>query len=403
MKNCLRFFSATLLAITFLPQQGSTEVSCKLAQNAFSIASQLRGLAKKREVHCELQNRDQVEHYLKNELQKKAPQKKIRAEAAIFNLLGLIPPDFDYVSGLIKLYTDQLGGYYDPEKKSYVMAAWMPEMMQMTIAVHELTHALQDQYFDLKHLVDPENATNDEQLARSALVEGDATAVMIDYSRSLFGQGSIATEPSVGPLMAQNILGAMFTPALQEAPSSIRSLVLFPYVSGLNFAHALLKRNRYKEIDRAFSELPRTTEEILHPEKYGAQKDYEIPPLPTLEPDAPPNERIADDTLGEFTISALLSTYLPPQVASSAAAGWAGDRVAVFQIQSGGQELRWLTRWDTDTDAQEFYRAIVDAYKKRFELGGSSSGDETVFEKSSLRTTVKRERNQVAIYVSSHR
>ena len=90
MKGRVSLFSAIFIACTLTPQTGVAEVSCKLAQNAFSIASKLRGLPKKRDVQCELHNRDQVEDYLKNELQKKAPQQKIRAEAAIFNLLGLI-------------------------------------------------------------------------------------------------------------------------------------------------------------------------------------------------------------------------------------------------------------------------------------------------------------------------
>ena len=74
----------------------------------------------------------------------------------------------------------------------------MPAAFQTTIAVHELTHALQDQYFDLQKFVDAKTENSDLLLAHSALVEGDATAVMIDYDRIAFlGLKPLATEPNV--------------------------------------------------------------------------------------------------------------------------------------------------------------------------------------------------------------
>ena len=180
--------------------------------------------------------------------------------------IGFIPLDFNYQQGLIDLYLSQLGGYYDPEKRHFVMAAWMPVMLQTTIAVHELTHALQDQYFNLATFTDQNKYTSDQLMARSALVEGDATLVMLDYQRRLMGQAGLESDKSVSGVMLQNIIGASMMAPMANVPSSLQNLLIFPYTSGLRFAHEFLKDGGYKRLDKIFRSPPRSTEEILHPE-----------------------------------------------------------------------------------------------------------------------------------------
>ena len=344
----------------------------------------------KREVPCKLQGRAAVEKYLRDMLAKKIPAGRIENEGAVYEMLGLVPVGFKYLDSIIRLYTEQLGGYYDPDSDSYVMADWLPDAMQMSIAVHELTHALQDQHFDLDSMMDEINDPSDVLMARSALVEGDATLVMVEYARETMSQPPLIEEKSVSGVMMQNIAGAMMSASLSKAPPALQAMLIFPYVSGLRFVHALAREQGVDKIDRAFKNPPQSTEEILHPEKYFAKKrSFSIPELPpppkgaTVEPGKAPFE----DRLGEFVISTLLGTYVSPLEASSGAAGWGGDLLGYFPRKGERYGvLLWRTLWDTEREAKEFQARLVAAYTKRFDRSPELSGGASLFEATPVGT-----------------
>ena len=272
------------------PQSGSSSsttpaeigADCSIASSAMRSVSKIRGLAQRREVPCRVRNREEVESYLRATIERRVSAKSMAHEERAYKLLGLIPADFAYLEGLVALYTAQIGGYYDPEQRYYAMAAWLPQALQLPIAIHELTHALQDQHYHLAELMDEDRSDTDTLLARLALAEGDATAVMIDYSRQLRGQTALAKEKSVSGLVMQNVTGAMLTSSMTKAPSTLQALVVFPYLSGLNFVHQLLRHGGYRAVDRAFKRPPISTEEILHPQQYlRARNSYrKLDPLP---------------------------------------------------------------------------------------------------------------------------
>lgn len=358
---------------------------CVVAKSSIDAASRIRGLQVKREVPCFIYGKEEVKSYLVNSIKEKIPQSKLYFEETIYKALGFIPTDFDYTNGVIEMYLGQLGGFYDPEKGHYVMAGWLPDAMQPAIAVHELTHALQDQHFNLTSIMDPKIDNSDLLLAHSALVEGDATAVMLDYSRGLLGQPSIATEPDVGAVMMQNVLGASFMQGSASAPFSLQLFLIFPYTSGLRFAHTLLSKGGFAALNAAFKTLPKTTEEILHPEKYPASSaefrkvtEDELR-VSGIAPDA---KLLYRDTLGEFFISVLLGSNSREKVrAAEAAAGWGGDLVGVFETGDAGQVVIWKTVWDSEEDARQFVAMYAEALGKGKGRGDylSASGREVVF------------------------
>lgn len=376
---------------------------CSIVPEAIESASEIRGLRVRRKVKCKLVDKAFVEDYLRTVIKEKIPDKRIEGEGRVYKMLGLIPPDFDYLNGLVELYTSQLGGYYDPEKGYYAMASWLPGSMQMGIAVHELTHALQDQHFHLDDLLDHKAGDSDELMARSALVEGDATAVMVDYSRKLSGLDSIATQDSVAGIMMQSLAGSMVSGSTSGAPAALRTLMMFPYVSGLNFAHALLKKRGYRSLDEAFRKLPESTEQILHPEIYiSNSRGFEDLPV-RLPPDRVSlvsNEAVFDDRFGEFFISTLLGNWLAPTEASRAASGWGGDRLALFKTRPEGEVLVWVTAWDSKSEADEFFEALTGAYKKRFEQDGIASGRKLVFTGTQFgRVEIERNEQEVQLLI----
>jgi len=316
-------------------------------------------------------NREQIKIHLLDTISSELPARKLEHEGIVYRALGLVPDDFDYKTRVVDIYIGQIGGYYDPKKKRFVMADWSPAVMQNTVAIHELTHALQDQHFGLDKFVDAKLLNGDELLARSALVEGDATAVMMDYNYLLLGQPSLRERPDVQSLMMQNVLGAALSSPLQDVPSSLTALILFPYTSGLRFVHVIMHKGGYSSVDRIYLRPPRSSEEILHPEKYLQQDpSFENPAAGEVEAGlvGEPGDwkSVYNDVLGEFSISALLH-QAGVRDNAEAAAGWGGDRVVLLEPASGaGSErlIAWKSRWDSVKDAEEFYAAYRKALQR---------------------------------------
>ncbi len=355
------------LAAALLPAfraAGADASACNIAADALNQASSIRGLKRLQPVPCSVSSREEIKGHLLSTIKEELPPKKLEMEGLVYSALGLVPEDYDYKERVVDLYLSQIGGYYDPKKKSFVMADWSPAVMQNTVAVHELTHALQDQHFNLDRLIDVKSSNGDQLLARSSLIEGDATAVMLDYNFRLAGQPGLRSREDVNSLMLQSVLGASLTSSLQDAPRSLVALMIFPYTSGLRFVHALLLRGGYQSVDGAYRRLPRSTEEILHPEKYFRDKpdfillsDEDV--LKELKQRDGAKVLYAD-AMGEFAISALLYQG-GAENSAEAAAGWGGDRVVVLGgTGAEGRTVVWKTHWDTEADAKEF----EEAYRK---------------------------------------
>jgi hypothetical protein len=369
MKNL--FLSLAFSFGAFLnPSIAFSAGECDIAKEAIQKASVIRNLKIKAPVPCQVHSKEEVKQFILNTVNTKIPPEKLAMEEVAFKALGLVPEEFPYAQGVVDLYVSQLGGYYDPEKKYFVMAGWLPAMMQPTIAAHELTHALQDQYYNLSSFLDPKADNSDAQLARSALVEGDATAVMMDYMRGLAGQPGISTEKDMNSFMLQNVMGMSLTAGLKNVPQSLQHMLIFPYTSGLRFVHSLLMEKGYPAVDQAFKRPPRSTEEILHPELYSSS-----PSFITFTDDETRREELPEgafiryrDTLGEFLVSVLLEMYLPEKLkATTGSAGWGGDRIAIGDdAASGLRYVVWKTHWDSQKDAEEFFSLMIDSLKMRF-------------------------------------
>ena len=362
------------IALNVCAQAPAVGVSCALVKEAVGVASQIRGLAAKSSVPCLVRDKEQIREFMLNTIHTQLPPQKLQNEGRLFEALGIIPPGYDYAKQLVELYVGQIGGYYDPHAHHYVMASWMPASVQMTIAVHELTHALQDQHFNLEKFIDSKLENSDEQLARSALVEGDATAVMSDYSRKLVGLPGISTTPDVNAILLQNALGVGLLGGA-DVPNALKMLLLFPYSSGLRFVHDVLTRDGYDGIDKVFKDPPKNSSEILHPEEYRLRNNRQVT-ISSQELHLPePATIVYQDTVGEFVISALLSNYIGDgALVARAAAGWQADRAVQYSLQGSGKIATvWVSRWQNAAQAQEFcqaYKQAIVEMQKR-DSGGS--------------------------------
>jgi hypothetical protein len=281
------------------------------------------------------------------------------------------------------------------------MVDWMPGILQTTVAAHELTHALQDQYFNLEAFVDERQFFTDQLLARSALVEGDATAVMLDFTRAMVGQGPLAKEKDVEAAMMQNVIGASLSGGLSNVPQSLQMILIFPYTSGLRFAHELIKRGGYKEIDRAFNRPPKSTKEILHPDKYvRGTAAFQVIPIDQLNtPELSPQAKLVyQDSLGEFGVAALLGMFSSEKErAAKIAAGWNGDLAAIFE-DGADRIIAWKTEWEYVSSAKDFYKEYLKILAVRFPGKDLKDNDTWVETNPGHKIKIKQQGQQVTLW-----
>src|SRR3989449_1421129 len=265
------------------PQQSAATTSA--ARNAALIAataevlketSEIRQLSILRPVQSSAQSRPEIERTLIKNLDEDMTATQAHASEVTLRKLGLAPDDFQYRALMIRLLTEQVAGYYDPKMQQFHLADWIDLDGQKPIMAHELTHALQDQHFNLRRFEHWPKGDSDAELAAHALIEGDATLAMALY---------VANNP-LRVLLFLKSLGAtgMASQELDKAPRALRETLLFPYQQGTDWTRSLYKQNGWDRVSKAFTELPQSTEQVLHPEKYFA---HEAPVKVTL-PDIAP-------------------------------------------------------------------------------------------------------------------
>ncbi len=320
----------------------------------------LRELPQKQQLKRGVLSRDEIGAKLKERLGKEYAPEEVRGEAQVLKRLGLLPLDADYEKLLLDLLMEQVAGFYDPFIGRLYIADWLPLEMQRPAIAHEIQHALQDQHFDLKKFATPLKDDGDRQLARAALVEGDGTAVMLEFQLKSMGMPTENLPAVVAQLGGQMLQSGM--PLFDKAPAFLRDTLIFPYLSGLQFVMALRRTSPWSRIDQAFRKPPESTEQILHIEKYT---EGEGPLKITTGPIAPlaSLKELRRDVLGELMCRILLrDTGGKPDV-ERACAGWGGDRLVAWTRPGAPltelPTIVWFSTWDTQKDADEANAQLV--------------------------------------------
>ena len=366
--SCLLVTSVLVFAPAVASQRQGAGVASGSAKNAAIVAttaavlketSELRELPIVHPVKSGAQSRAGIERVILRNLDEQTTPAQLHATEVSLKKLGMVPADFQYRPFLIKLLTEQVAGYYDPKVQEFFLADWIDLEGQKPVMAHELTHALQDQHFNLQRFEHWPKGDSDAELAAHALIEGDATLAMTIY---------MAKNPLVG-LAFLRAFGSTGSSSEQfkQAPRVLRESLVFPYQEGLEWATTVYKRGGWSMVSHAFTELPQSTEQILHPEKYFAHEAPVKVDLPDVRGLLGSKwKRIDYDVSGEWSYYLILDQFLNSQAESRrAAAGWGGDRYEIYEgTQPGDVFTAQLTVWDTENDAREFF----DAYAKRTRL-----------------------------------
>lgn len=325
----------------------------------------LRGLELKHPFSKGVLDRAGISARLHERLAKEYNPDEIQIESRMLKRLGLLPADVDYLKLLDDLLMEQVAGFYDPYSTQLYVADWLDGSLQQPAMAHEIEHALQDQHFNLKNFATPLKEDGDRQLARSALVEGDGTAVMLEFvAQSLnidVAHLPDALETIAGQLNSNQMQAGASAGSgndrLVQAPRFLRETLTFPYFSGMKFVLATRKGHPWSRINEVFRDPPESTEQILHPEKYQA-REHPVAVTSTVLRSLGSAKELRRDVLGEFGWSLLLVVHLDDALAQRAAAGWGGDRVVAYGGPEGPLAVATLSTWDTEQDALEMESAL---------------------------------------------
>jgi hypothetical protein len=337
------------------------------ADTVLQQMSELTGLPIKSPLKKQIISRAEIGKYLSETLHAEMTPQEIHIQEATLRAFGLVSPEFNLEDFLIGFYTEQAAGFYDPHRKTMFIADWVEPEMQGLVLAHELTHALQDQNFDLDRFLKAVRADDDASGARQAIVEGHATAAMI---QQLIAPMKLEDMPSLAPLMAPVIQQQLEGfPAFDRAPFFFRFQALFPYIEGMGFMQRGLQEGGWKRLNSLFNDPPNTTKEIFEPQAY-----FEKQPLPKISLPHPALlagvrglSFLAENTMGELGYYELVGQLISEDEAKSVATGWLADRYLLYERAAAGaspgalHEARQYTlvsqtRWSSPESALAFFR-----------------------------------------------
>lgn len=345
----------------------SDEELIKLADDLMDTVSKLRGLNFKTEVNKKVSTRDEVREMLLQEFNDEKTQEKIYGEGKMLIKMGLVPTDFDYSKFLVDLYVDQLGGYYVPEEDTMYIAKWMSPELQAPIFAHELTHALQDQYFDLKKLLEGDLENSDGNIARNSVIEGEASLIMMEYMFKDLGI-SIYSLPNFSLVKFKDLIPyTSDSEVLNNAPPILVETLEFPYLYGTDFLMSRVRNNGgWDKVSCLYENLPLSTEQIMHPEKYPEDGPEKLK-LNNIENTLGKDwSKINTDILGEFFLNIMIREFTTRDTGNIAAQGWDGDCVTVFE-KNQNILMILMTAWDSGKDGKEFFNAYNQLIEKKYE------------------------------------
>ena len=322
----------------------------------------IRGLQARKPVPRQFITTTELKQLLTDQFDKDAPPAYVAANERLYKALGLIPADASLKTQTLDLLGGGVVAFYDNEAgKLYVTSktgnAGGPEKFYFS---HEYDHALQDQNFtvfkDQKGVLDQ----TDRLLARQAVYEGDATLLMTQWAAG-----------NLTPAELAEVIAGSADPEVQavlaRAPKILSEPLQFPYTTGFGFINQVNGAGGWQAVDGLYANMPQSTEQILHPEKYQAHEA----PVPVALP-ADLTTKLGSgwsigmqDTFGELQTGVWLKEGgVEATAADAAAAGWGGDRLAVLDGPNDAWAVVMETVWDTDADATAFDAAATTALSK---------------------------------------
>ena len=361
-----------------------------LVDTLMKFSSDESGLPIKATVKRQMTTRSDVEAYLRLKFDEDQDAKRMQRSEIVLKKFGLLDRDFDLKPFLLQLLKEQIEAYYDPKTKTVNMLDWIGIDEQKPVLAHELTHALQDQHVDLEKWGDqtpddPSQTASDDidhlsrdemDTAREAVVEGQATAVMMDNILKPMGH-SLIDDPEVVEYIKQQMLSSDNSPIMARAPLLLTESMMFPYREGLSFTQDVwMDQGRTAAFAGALDRPPSSSWEIINPREYEAGHHAPVPLLPNIHPLVDAQYKPYDiGQVGELDLHILTAIFGGDKATRDLSPAWDGGIYWAGQLRSATEAeksttksiaLLYLAAFKSDASAENFAELYAQALGRKY-------------------------------------
>ena len=378
----LKTLSNLLIILPLFLLAACSKVSdCSINQELKLQVERTRALKFDQKLDCRLLNQDQIRDELISVVTESNSPESLSGEEEVYKYTGVIPEDFSYLESLISGYQSSVVGFYHYQDKYFGLAEGTNAKEERYTLIHELTHALQDQNFDVSQMM-PNGAQSDLLLARRALLEADAKRVVEVYRRKF---DCNRHNERTALIEARH---RIYVASLDHFPRPLRMLIDFPYTHGLPFICEAMRIGKIDSVDDLFKRPPSGTREIIHPELYVLNQ-----PLSGISSKGIEKGFKYSSSLGEYTIFSMLAGYLDMQTSHQAASGLEIDKFWLFD-----ERLEWRSRWGDELEAKQFVEALISQFVSRYpDTIQQNLGKSRIVKSKSIAMKVSRQARAVVV------
>ena len=339
--------------------------------------TEITGLKIRHKVPFDLITKNQVNQFLKDRVHDATTPEDLRIEELGLKKFGFVPQNFDLAKTTVDLLTEQAAAFYDYHKKKLYITDWAPSGMRQAALVHELAHALADQQFHLERFIKQGRDDDDLSMARTAVLEGQATWLMSEAIERRAGQSLTGSAKSVEMMSRAMESGGSEYPVFDSAPLYFRRTLVFPYTQGMLFQNAVCEKLDQDAFTQVFRQPPVSTQQVLHPQKYF---DAVMPTRPALPKFSSRGyKRLVAGTVGEMDHAILIEQFLDERRAGELAPHWRGGLYALDENKRERRVvLSYAVEWDDAESARQYFAAYQEVLRKKWRnIEVVSSGDGT--------------------------
>lgn len=373
-----------------------THITKQQAKELFSsigpilqFASDDTKLPIRHEVKPRLTTRPEVEKYLNEKMHDDKDAKRMERSEIVLKKFGLLDADFHLQRFLVQLLDEQIAAYYDSKTKTVNLLDWIAPDTQKPVLAHELTHALQDQRVNLdkwqnqtsdelshsfaddkKHV-----ATDEDDTAREAVLEGQAMAVFVDYSLAP-AHKSLRSAPELIENLLDNMTDDGDSPVLSRAPLLLQESLLFPYKDGLKFEATLVadSQSAAGAYGAVLDRPPASSYEIMNPHAYEHEAKVPLLNMPDIHPVIDAEYEPYDiGVMGELDVRILAELFGGNQIEAQLTPAWDGGiyyaaqkRDAPSKESTSSVALLYLSQWKSQEAAQAFVKMYADQLSRKY-------------------------------------
>jgi Zn-dependent peptidase ImmA (M78 family) len=361
-------------------------------------ASRIRGLPWKQEVPADLISREQLRKNLEEMIKEELKPDEYERDLRMLRRLGLLREDEDPIQIQLKFLEQGIAGYFNPKTKRFYVIDGLTGDGQRPTILHELVHALEDQYIDLEKTQKALEKDGDRLFALKCLIEGSAEHARLQYQKE---------HPDIARLAMREQTTSKSAAEMQRILATVPALLILPtllqYQTGPAFVSRAVGAEYAKGMERLYADPPVSEEQVLHPSKYlGAARDlprritwpadlaatlgagwkgHEASPVGELD-FALWMDRWFGETGGRLDLRLMGQGRFWTKTAQTAAQGWDGMWSQVFDKDGVTTGYALVSGWDSPGDAREAAEAVEKAlrtqYAGRFVSEGWKDGEDGV-------------------------